>query len=140
MIDFFTRTTRRFLVGKDQEFVFKAATDTLDIDFQDKKGGLYLHIPFCKSLCPFCPYNRIRYEREQAELYLAAVLCEIDLYWKRLGSLEITSIYIGGGTPTNMIDELGVMLARIQQRFTVTGSICIETGVSDINIYTVKKL
>ena len=41
--------------------------------------GLYLHIPFCRSLCPFCPYNKVVYEESLARDYHAALQQEISL-------------------------------------------------------------
>jgi coproporphyrinogen III oxidase-like Fe-S oxidoreductase len=41
--------------------------------------GLYLHVPFCKKLCPFCPYHRVRYEPPAFASFERAVKQEIDL-------------------------------------------------------------
>lgn len=72
--------------------------------------------------------------------FLNALLNEIDQYAHKLGKIEINSIYIGGGTPTNLIDELGIILNRINEKFYVNGDICIETNPNDISKETVKKL
>ncbi len=42
--------------------------------------GLYLHVPFCTSICPFCPYNKVRYDAPLVERYFAALGREVDLY------------------------------------------------------------
>ena len=137
---FLTQSIRRFLVGKDQKFEFvKTKPSELDLT-PPKKTGIYIHIPFCKSLCPYCPYLRERYEKERVTPYLEAVLKEIDLYYEKFGNFEVSSIYIGGGTPTNLIDELGIILDKLREKFKVSGDICIETSVYDINEETVKKL
>jgi oxygen-independent coproporphyrinogen-3 oxidase len=101
---------------------------------------LYIQIPFCKDLCPYCPYNRIKYDRKTAQEYTKALLEEIDEYYKIFGKIEISSIYIGGGTPTNLIDELGLILKTIRNKFDVHGNFCIETTPSDIDEYVVNKL
>lgn len=72
--------------------------------------------------------------------YLKAILAEIEQHYNRLGRIKITSIYIGGGTPTNLIDELGVILGRIRDRFIIAGDVCIETNPSEINEEIVNKL
>lgn len=100
-INFLTKIGRRFFVGKKQKFVFLKAKD-IEL-FYLKKIDLYIHIPFCKNMCPYCPYNRIAYNKELVQPYLKGVLNEIDLYYKILGKIEIPSIYIGGGTPTNLM-------------------------------------
>lgn len=133
-----TRAIRRFLVGPDQKFSFQAAKNIDPGPLE--RTGLYIHIPFCKNLCPYCPYNKIRYEQRLAEPYLQALLEEVEQYYNRIGRAEITSIYIGGGTPTNLINELGVVLDRIRKRFYLTGDICVETNPEDINGENVDKL
>jgi oxygen-independent coproporphyrinogen III oxidase len=139
-VNFLTKQIRSYLVGPGQEFVFKK----VDIEKfslpEIKKIGFYIHIPFCKSLCPFCPYNRIKYDQALAQTYLDAMLKEIDLYYQRIGRVEIASIYIGGGTPTTMIDELGIILKKLKESFLLVGDICIETSVAEINEQTLEKL
>ena len=133
-----TRVLRRYLLGSDYQFVFQAI-DAVEFPGIDKTG-LYIHIPFCKNACPYCPYNKVTYDKSLVEPYLEAMLIEIERYHAHLGGIEISSIYIGGGTPTNLIDELGVILRRIRDRFVVTGDICVETNPSDTSEETVKKL
>lgn len=133
-----TRMIRRRLVGPEQDFTFKAVQDVAPAPVE--KTGLYIHIPFCKNLCPYCPYNKIGYERGLVEPYLQALLGEIELYANRLGRTEITSIYIGGGTPTNLTDELGIVLERIRERFNLTGDICVETNPRDLDREKADKL
>lgn len=135
-----TRIIRRRLVGPEQDFAFRTVGD-IDIDpGQVQKTGLYIHIPFCKNLCPYCPYNKITYDPALAKLYLQALLAEVELYRERMGPAEITSIYIGGGTPTNLTEELGTVLERIRARFNVSGDICVETNPADLDGKKVRKL
>ncbi len=133
-----TRAIRRRLVGPEQRFSFQAAKNIDPGPLE--RTGLYIHIPFCKNLCPYCPYNKIRYERKLAGPYLQALLEEVEQYYNRIGKAEITSIYIGGGTPTNLIDELGTVLSRIRERFHLVGDICVETNPEDINGENIDKL
>lgn len=74
--------------------------------------GLYLHVPFCEHLCPFCPYNKVPYERERAADYFAALRREIGVY-RAAGAGPFTSLYVGGGTPTLCLDELADVLSRL---------------------------
>ncbi|MCD6579978.1 radical SAM protein [bacterium] len=137
-IEFLTRNIRRYLVGKEQDFTFYRANN-FELP-EIKKIDLYIHIPFCKNMCPYCPYNKVKYDKNLVLPFLNAILNEIDLYYEKLGKIEISSIYIGGGTPTNLIDELGIILKKVKDRFNVTGDICIETNPNDISRYVVKKL
>ncbi|MDZ4654942.1 MAG: coproporphyrinogen III oxidase family protein [Coriobacteriia bacterium] len=65
---------------------------------------LYMHVPFCQRLCPYCSFNRYPFREEVAGPYFASMRKEM-LMLKNLG-YDFESIYIGGGTPTIMIDEL----------------------------------
>ena len=65
--------------------------------------GLYLHIPFCEQICPYCPYNKELYRSDLADGYVGAVKREIDFYADIVGDKPVTSFYIGGGTPTTML-------------------------------------
>ncbi len=135
-----TSTIRRLLVGRNQKFVFNKFDHRKDSVPKTQKTNLYVHIPFCKSMCPYCPYNRVRYQKERLGPYIKSLLKEIDLYHEKLGNIEISSLYIGGGTPTNAIAELGEVINKLKSCFTIIGDIAIETTVSDINVDTVKML
>jgi len=53
--------------------------ESLEKKFQDiNEFGLYLHIPFCKQICPYCPYNKEIYQSDAAEMYTRAIKKEID--------------------------------------------------------------
>ena len=134
----FPKLVRRYFTGAAARYVF----DQCDQPGADRitATGLYLHIPFCRNLCPYCPYNKIAYAPSLVAPYLEAVLREIDLYAARYGRLEITSVYIGGGTPTLLAAELQTMLGRLRERFDVTGDICIETGPLDLTGSTIAAL
>lgn len=137
-IDRIKNVARSYFVGSEQKFMFEKVKS---IDFPKIKNiGLYIQIPFCKDLCPYCPYNRIKYDKQLAKGFLRAILVEIEEYNKLFGSLDVSSVYIGGGTPTNLIDELGVILGAIRGKFRVYGNICIETTPSDIDKNVVDKM
>ncbi len=91
-----------------------------------KRAGLYLHIPFCKNLCPFCPYNRIEYDEELFKQYERAVHEEIEVYSPYLQGCEFVSLYIGGGTPTVNLQGLLRIIDHLRHNFSLTCDICIE--------------
>lgn len=74
--------------------------------------GLYVHIPFCQTLCSFCPYCRVICDSEAAVRYRQALLTEIDLVGQSTATHRqtVTSLYFGGGTPATMIDYLGEII------------------------------
>lgn len=134
---------RKLLVGKNQSFTFISHKNE-PLDFKPlmnlKQTNLYIHIPFCKSMCPYCPYNRVLFEEDKLERYFLALHQEIDLYQEKIGSVEVESIYIGGGTPTNAIDYLEPLIGHIKKKFNFTGDLAVETTVADINEENLLKL
>lgn len=75
--------------------------------------GLYLHIPFCRTLCPFCPYNKVRYEQALAREYHAALHREIARAVRAFPG-AFHSLYVGGGTPTLDLDALEAAVADLR--------------------------
>ncbi|UCD74959.1 MAG: coproporphyrinogen III oxidase family protein [Phycisphaerales bacterium] len=90
------------------------------------RPGLYLHIPFCRNLCPFCPYNRIAYDDELFARFERAAHEEIDLIAPHVDGCEVVSLYVGGGTPTVRTDGLARLLDHLRSRLTIIGDTCIE--------------
>ena len=80
--------------------------------------SLYVHIPFCESLCYYCACNKIiTKHHDRAESYLRYLSREIDLHTAHLGKGQVVSqLHLGGGSPTFLSDdelrELMVMLRR----------------------------
>jgi oxygen-independent coproporphyrinogen-3 oxidase len=132
------RSFRDHLVGEKGRFALEPQRTVVLRPV--RRADLYIHVPFCKSLCPYCPYNRVLFEHRQATAYMDAMLLEIDLYRQRLGPIEIGSVYVGGGTPTSVADQLGRLFEHIDRRFTRRGPIAIETIPSDLDKVTLQSL
>ncbi len=69
-----------------------------------KKIGLYIHIPFCKQKCYYCDFISFENLEKQQEKYINALCMEIHNFFNDKKKYEISTIYIGGGTPS-FIDE-----------------------------------
>jgi oxygen-independent coproporphyrinogen-3 oxidase len=86
-------------------------------------GQLYVHLPFCETICTFCPIHKQRLPSEVAvQVYIDAVCRELDALSRTpfVRSLEFTSVYFGGGTPSLLPDQhLGVLIGLIRDRFTL---------------------
>jgi oxygen-independent coproporphyrinogen-3 oxidase len=96
--------------------------------------GLYLHIPFCEQICPYCPYNKELYQEHLATRYVAAVKAEMDFYAKIVGKKPVTSLYIGGGTPTTLLDRgLGEMIEHLGQVFNLQCDIHTESHLNHLS-------
>lgn len=139
LIHFITRAIRRYLVGTKQRWVFERPPQNWSPP-PVERTSLYLHVPFCRHLCPYCPYTKVPYQASLVESYTRAAIAEADWWANALGVAEITSIYIGGGTPTLALDSVSNILINIRRRFHLTGDICIETNPADVNDETVAKL
>jgi len=100
---------------------------------------LYIHIPFCEKLCPYCSFHRVLFERTLCRDYFSALRKEITLYKK--AGYRFSGIYVGGGTPTVMIEELEDTLALAGECFPIR-EISVETNpdhLTDRNIAVLKK-
>ena len=86
--------------------------------------SLYVHIPFCRSLCPFCCFNRYLFQEDLARRYFNDLKQELDMYRGR--GFNFTDIYFGGGTPTVLMDELGEFIKLLRKQFKVK-QISLET-------------
>lgn len=87
--------------------------------------GLYVHIPFCRSKCPYCDFYSMRLDENTADTYLDAVLDEIE-NGKRTGGytknaeLTFDTVYFGGGTPSVFGGErLGKILNAARKHYHI---------------------
>ena len=91
-------------------------------------NGLYFHIPFCRSKCPYCDFYSVKYDRDAAENYVDKICNEIKKY---NGSFD--TVYFGGGTPSIMEPELiGKIIntAKMQLDITENAEITVECNPS----------
>jgi len=98
---------------------------------------LYLHIPFCEQLCPYCSFHRVVFEEDLCRAYFAALRKEILLY-KRAG-WSFSGIYCGGGTPTVLLDELCKTIDLARAEFPIT-SVSVETNPNHLTEANAQKL
>ncbi len=128
-----TKILRQFIAKKKGPFIFRAYDDNICFTSIPENIGLYIHIPFCQTLCHYCPYNKTIYDAEQAGKYQKALLLELSLLKEYLTHKQITSIYIGGGTPTLMLPQLGEIVAWIRKNLGFKGDLGIEIYPRDID-------
>lgn len=77
--------------------------------------ALYIHIPFCQHICDYCDFPKLQYFRIFAEKYLLSLEKELLSYQINEG---IKTIYVGGGTPTSLDDDLFLKLLEIIKPYT----------------------
>ena len=134
-----TRAVRRYFGGPDQRWTFEPPPQGWTPP-RVERTSLYLHVPFCRHFCPYCPYTKVPYDETLVEPYTRAALAEVDWWADTIGPAEVTSIYIGGGTPTLALASVATVLTRVRERFRLTGDICIETNPADVDDVTVRRL
>ena len=84
---------------------------------QGKELGIYIHIPFCKQKCYYCDFVSFSNKEEYIEKYVETLKREIDSY--DLSKYNITTIYIGGGTPSWIPSEkIQEILEKIRQKIS----------------------
>ena len=68
--------------------------------------GLYIHIPFCKSKCPYCDFFSGRGNKEEYEKYANLLKQKIKMWSEKAQNTSVGSVYFGGGTPSILGAEL----------------------------------
>ena len=92
--------------------------------------GLYLHIPFCSSICNYCNFNRGLFEPGLKARYVAALEREIRRA-REAGPSPADTIFFGGGTPSLLEpDEIGRLIGACRDAFAVTpdAEVTLETN------------
>ncbi|HEV2965932.1 MAG TPA: radical SAM family heme chaperone HemW, partial [Chthoniobacterales bacterium] len=85
--------------GQVQAETFEANDGGHRLPLQDMIRHIYVHIPFCARICPYCAFYKELLDRSQTQRFCDAVLRELGTH-ARDRSIQLTTIYFGGGTPT----------------------------------------
>lgn len=128
-----TTFTRMWLTRTWKPFLFTKEYDK-KLSFQDTENlGLYIHIPFCRSICSFCPYCKVPYEKEALDCYVDSLIKEIHMVGRmNAGKKKVSSLYFGGGTPALAIERLGEIIQAINCHFIITDGIGLELHPGDV--------
>ena len=97
-------------------------------------AGIYIHIPFCKRRCIYCDFFSTTQSEKKAE-YVHALVRELEMRKDYLGNEEIETIYLGGGTPSQLSkEELEEIFAHIYKVYKVTpdAEITLEANPDDL--------
>jgi coproporphyrinogen III oxidase-like Fe-S oxidoreductase len=107
---------------------------------QNNETSLYIHIPFCRTLCPFCCFNRYLFKEDIARQYFKSLKKELGLYIDY--GYKFSDFYFGGGTPTIFMEELFNLVDYLKMNFPVR-QISLETTPREItpeNIELLQKI
>lgn len=94
--------------------------------------SVYIHIPFCRSICSYCDFCKMLYNGSFVTQYLNALLKEIK---DRYDGEEIKTLYIGGGTPSSLsIKDLKYLFEIVRQfNLTKLEEFTFECNLNDLN-------
>ena len=97
-------------------------------------AGIYIHIPFCKRRCIYCDFFSTTQSEKKAE-YVHALVRELEMRKDYMGEEEIETIYLGGGTPSQLSqEELEEIFTYIYKVYKVTpdAEITLEANPDDL--------
>ncbi len=105
-------------------------------------AGLYIHVPFCKSKCPYCDFYSVKITNELVEGWVSAVLRNIKHYGEKYGKIKIDTIYFGGGTPSLVPEKmLNGILKKVDEVFCLENpEISLEANPCSVDLDRLKNL
>ncbi|MFO7620727.1 MAG: radical SAM family heme chaperone HemW [Bacteroidales bacterium] len=98
-------------------------------------AGIYIHIPFCKKLCSYCDFYHVISGGDHTS-FIEALVREMEMRRAYTGSEEISTLYMGGGTPSVLsLKETGMILESVWRNFNICSDpeITIELNPDDVN-------
>ena len=114
------RFVEAFTATQYQQALQQRATGAGAVGGRKAPLSIYVHIPFCESVCYYCACNKvITKHHERATEYLDALDIEIDLHTRVLGTEQsVSQLHLGGGSPTFLSDaELERLMKRLRESF-----------------------
>lgn len=102
--------------------------------------GIYIHIPFCISKCPYCSFTSFTPGKIPEKGYIHAILKEIEIRYHETDTPDIGTLYFGGGTPS-LISPGGVsaILSAISEKFRLTNpEITMEANPGTVDLEKLK--
>lgn len=140
-MSFITSLTRMWLTRTTKPFAFKNEYDRILPYAECENLGLYVHIPFCKSICNFCPYCKVRYSAELCDRYIDSLIREIHIVGSRYTKRKkVTGLYFGGGTPALAADRIKGIVDALNEHFIITEGIGLELHPDNVNAKVLQML
>src|SRR6516162_10214993 len=88
-----------------------------EIEDPDVLRHLYVHIPFCPRICPYCNFHKEASDRNRTQAFLDALLVELDRRLDQMSSWQLERLFFGGGTPSALsVKQREFVLSGLQQR------------------------
>jgi oxygen-independent coproporphyrinogen-3 oxidase len=98
--------------------------------------GLYIHVPFCKTKCPYCDFNTYQGIESLMDPFRDALIAELSLWGQALGRPAVRTVFFGGGTPSYLPEgDIGKIIHAARDAFAVdeTAEITIEANPGDLD-------
>jgi oxygen-independent coproporphyrinogen-3 oxidase len=99
----------------------------------ERAAGLYLHVPFCRKICPYCDFAVRTGDRARRQRFVDHLLAEIEL--NADCPLCFDTVYLGGGTPSSLdADDLARILDAVRERLRLAARtwIFLEANPEDV--------
>jgi putative oxygen-independent coproporphyrinogen III oxidase len=110
--------------------------------FESANPGLYLHIPFCSAICPYCDFAVLTGGPEKRRRFADHLISEISLWAPdRSTFAEIDTIYFGGGTPSALAsDDIARILRAVRENLSVQdgAGVSFEANPEDVSAESVR--
>ncbi len=124
---FFPIFSYTFQIGAE---VFTSASNSFTVIIMSNSIGLYLHIPFCKSKCPYCDFYSTRAGENEYDDYVISLKEKLK-YWRTQFDGTVKTVYIGGGTPSVLgVERLCDILNSVKSDFTLESDAEITVEVN----------
>ncbi|RLK63407.1 oxygen-independent coproporphyrinogen III oxidase [Atopobacter sp. AH10] len=95
----------------------------------------YIHIPFCEHICYYCDFNKVFLEGQPVDDYVDALVKEMRLYQENGQKISVSSLYIGGGTPSVLsLQQFERLMEGIRDIFSLkdNGEFTVEMNPNNV--------
>jgi oxygen-independent coproporphyrinogen-3 oxidase len=103
-------------------------------------AGLYIHIPFCSHVCPYCDFAVLIAGEARRQAFVEAIAAEAARY--RACGLGFDTVYLGGGTPSSLLpDQLETIVASLRESLSVDpgAALYLEVNPEDVSAVSVRR-
>lgn len=98
-------------------------------------AGVYVHIPFCDRLCPYCDFAVAIRKAEHHQPYVDALWAEFDARRHELAGRDVRTLYVGGGTPSALrVELLEAVLVRMRETWPDAVEFTVEVNPNHVTV------
>jgi menaquinone C8-methyltransferase len=107
---------------------------------QGVSAHLYVHLPFCRQICPHCPYNKMLYRAALHDRYGHALYAEIAPYFRERPAPPVQTLYFGGGTPSVTPELIRQSVEQMSPFLAADAEIGVEVHPGDATLHLLGEL